>query len=183
VGPPRYRNAVAEHPYGRIRVGTTEREAAIQALGKHLETGHLEVDEYTQRVERASVARTAVELDALFVDLPQPHYRPLPRQPHGVAPPGPPGIPPAGIVPAYPAPYGYDQFGRPLSHKSKVAAGVLQIVLPFGVGRFYMGDVGIGIAQLLLTLLCGVGIIWCVIDGIVILVQGGTDDQGRRLRD
>ena len=40
--------------------------------------------------------------------------------------------------------------GVPLSDKSKVAAGVLQLFLGgFGVGRFYTGHVGIAIAQLL----------------------------------
>jgi TM2 domain-containing membrane protein YozV len=168
---------VAEQPGRQIRVGTAEREAAIKSLGEHLSTGHLELAEYTQRVDRAAAARTVAELDTLFVDLPAPHYRPLP-------PPGmhyPPPVLHSG--PPHPAPYGYDQFGRPLSDKSKLAAGLLQILVPIGVGRFYTGDIGIAVAQLLLALLCGVGIIWCIIDGIVILAQGGTDGEGRQLRD
>ena len=80
------------------------------------------------------------------------------------------------------APYGQDAFGRPLSDKSRVVAGLLQLLLPIGTGRFYMGDTGTGVAQLLLTLLCGVGVIWAFIDGIVILAAGATDPQGRRLR-
>lgn len=69
------------------------------------------------------------------------------------------GIP--GTAGAQYAPYGRDAFGRPLSDKSRVVAGLL---------------------QLLLTLLCGVGVIWAFIDGIVILAAGATDPQGRRLR-
>ncbi len=40
-----------------------------------------------------------------------------------------------------------------VSDKSKVVAGVLQIVLGgFGVGRFYMGDTKTGVIQLIVTL-------------------------------
>lgn len=170
---------MAEQPDRQIRIGTSEREAAIKALGGHLSSGHLEMDEYTERVDRAVAARTSGDLDALFVDLPAPHYRPPP--PLATHHPPPFSLPVPGVG-HYPAPHGYDQFGRPLSDKSKVAAGLLQIVLPFGIGRFYMGDVGIGLAQLFLALLFGVGVIWCIIDGIVILARGGTDRHGRPLR-
>ena len=50
-------------------MGTAEREAAMKALGKHMEAGHLEIDEYTERIDRAATARTVAELDELFVDL------------------------------------------------------------------------------------------------------------------
>jgi len=56
-----------------IRIGTAERDAAMKALGEHLEAGRLEVDEYGERSARASVATTAPELAALFDDLPAPH--------------------------------------------------------------------------------------------------------------
>ena len=52
--------------------------------------------------------------------------------------------------------------------KSRLAAGLLNIFLP-GVGRLYLGYVGIGVAQLLLAFI-GVGVIWSFIDGIIILV-------------
>ncbi|MFF3564082.1 NINE protein [Streptomyces sp. NPDC002574] len=79
------------------------------------------------------------------------------------------------------APYGYDPYGRPLSDKSKVVAGVLQLLLGgLGIGRFYVGDVGIGIAQLLT---CGGFGIWSLIDGILFLTSNDrTDSQGRLLR-
>jgi hypothetical protein len=58
---------------------------------------------------------------------------------------------------------------------------VLQLFVGyFGVGRFYMGDTTIGIIQLLTCGGCG---IWSIVDGIILLVNGGTDAQGRRLRD
>ncbi|MGH3835222.1 MAG: DUF1707 SHOCT-like domain-containing protein, partial [Pseudonocardiaceae bacterium] len=65
-------------------MGTAEREAAMEALGKHMGTGHLEVDEYTQRMDRAATARTVAELDELFVDLPAPHYRPTLPPPNAI---------------------------------------------------------------------------------------------------
>ncbi len=52
--------------------------------------------------------------------------------------------------------------------KSRLAGGLLNIFLP-GVGRIYLGYVGIGVAQLLLAFI-GVGWIWSFIDGIIILV-------------
>jgi hypothetical protein len=89
------------------------------------------------------------------------------------------GYPPPGFNPH--APYGVDPLtGQPLSDKSRIAAGVLQLALPFGIGRFYIGDTAIGIAQLLTCGGCG---IWSLIDGIILLVNGGTDSQGRKLRD
>ncbi|NYT94329.1 MULTISPECIES: TM2 domain-containing protein [Salinispora] len=71
------------------------------------------------------------------------------------------------------------------SDKSKIVAGVLQILLGgFGVGRFYMGDTKTGVFQLIVTLVtCGVGSLWGLVDGILILVRGGVDGQGRPLRD
>ena len=78
-----------------------------------------------------------------------------------------------------------DQYGRPLSDKSKVVAGVLGIALGgFGAGRFYTGHTGMAIAQLVVTLVtCGLGHFWGLIDGIMVLANGGTDAQGRVLRD
>jgi TM2 domain-containing membrane protein YozV len=84
------------------------------------------------------------------------------------------------------APYGYDPTtGLPYSHKSKLVAGLLQILLGgFGVGRFYTGHIGIAIAQIAVTIVtCGVGSLWGLIDGILILVNGGTDSEGRRLKE
>ncbi|GGQ81218.1 TM2 domain-containing protein [Kitasatospora griseola] len=68
-----------------------------------------------------------------------------------------------------------------LSDKSKVVAGILQILLGgFGVGRFYTGHIGMGIAQLLT---CGGLGFWALIDGIIFLVSDTrTDAQGRLLR-
>jgi TM2 domain-containing membrane protein YozV len=81
------------------------------------------------------------------------------------------------------APYGRDPVsGFPYSDRSKVVAGLLQLFLPIGIGRLYAGHTGIGIAQLLLTLFFGIGMIWAFIDGIVILAGRPTDAKGRPLR-
>ncbi len=79
------------------------------------------------------------------------------------------------------SPYGYDPYGRPYSDKSKIVAGVLQLFLgSLGIGRFYVGSVGVGIAQLFT---CGGLGIWALIDGIMYLVSNDrTDAQGRILR-
>jgi TM2 domain-containing membrane protein YozV len=83
------------------------------------------------------------------------------------------------------APYGYDPMGRPYSDKQKLLAGLLGILLGWlGAGRFYTGHTGLGVAQLAVSLVtCGAGGIWGLIDGILILVNGGTDAEGRPLRD
>src|SRR4051794_36200920 len=82
------------------------------------------------------------------------------------------------------APYGiHPPTGLPYSDKSKIVAGLLQVLLPFGIGRMYMGFTGIGVAQLLVTVLtCGLGALWPFIDGIMILVSDSKDAQGRILK-
>jgi TM2 domain-containing membrane protein YozV len=82
--------------------------------------------------------------------------------------------------------YGVDPVtGEPLSDKTKMVAGLLQILLGgFGAGRFYTGHTGLAVGQIAATwLTCGIGGIWPLVDGIMILVNGGTDAQGRKLRD
>jgi TM2 domain-containing membrane protein YozV len=80
--------------------------------------------------------------------------------------------------PPYADPSGY-------SDKSKLVAGLLGIFLGgFGAGRFYTGHTGLAVGQLLVSIFtCFIGSIWGFIDGIMILVNGGTDAQGRPLRD
>jgi TM2 domain-containing membrane protein YozV len=88
--------------------------------------------------------------------------------------------------------------GLPLSDKSKLTAGLLQIFLGWlGIGRFYLGSNNIAIAQvcigavgLVLTALCGIGFllltgvgIWGLVDGIQILNGSVPDQYGRKLRD
>ena len=79
--------------------------------------------------------------------------------------------PGAPLVPGQVAqtPYGSFMVGQ----KSKLAAGLLGIFLGgFGVGRFYRGNTGLGVAQLVVTLVtAGAGWIWGFVEGIVVLVS------------
>jgi len=111
----------------------------------------------------------------------------------------PPGYP-QGYPPPYPqypspgpyfdpaAPFGrHPVTGQPLSDKSKIVAGLLQLISLVGVGgigRLYMGDIGIGVAQLLVGwLTCGIGLIWSIVDAVLILTGKVPDPQGRPMRD
>ncbi|MGK3208396.1 DUF1707 domain-containing protein [Amycolatopsis sp. MEPSY49] len=159
----------------QLRVGTAEREEAARLLADHFGMGRITPDEYETRVTDAYAATTLGDLRPLFRDLPPPHpgfFGPPPayaqatvQMPMPYAPPPP--------VPYAPVPYSY---------RSKTVAGVLQIVLPFGVGRFYTGQIGLGLLQLFVVLVTGVGILWPIIDGILLLRDGGLDAQGRPLR-
>ncbi|MEZ0051560.1 TM2 domain-containing membrane protein YozV [Mycobacterium sp. MAA66] len=140
-------------------------------------------------------------------NMPPPNVPPAPGSPPPMYPPaGQPGYPPPypyGGLPQYSAdpsaPYGRDPMtGLPLSDKSKLTAGLLQIFLGWlGIGRFYLGSNNIAIAQvcigaagLVLTALCGIGFllltgvgIWGLVDGIQILNGSVPDQYGRKLRD
>ena len=113
----------------------------------------------------------------------QPQYPP-PRGEYG-PPPG--SYPPAYADPM--APYGrHPLTGEPYSDKSKVIAGLLQLLGIFGlvgIGRIYLGYTGLGVAQLVVGLItCGVGaIIWGIIDAILLLTDKVRDPMGRPLRD
>jgi len=123
---------------------------------------------------------------------PPPGYQPSGYQPSGYQPSGyqpqyPPPLGPAYTDPS--APYGrHPQTGEPYSDKSKVVAGLLQLIGLFGIvgiGRLYLGETGLGIAQLLVGLVtCGIGaVVWGIIDAILILTDRVRDPQGRPLRD
>jgi TM2 domain-containing membrane protein YozV len=135
-------------------------------------------------------------------ELPQAYPAGAPTQGAGAAQQGPvswySAPPAAGHYP--PTPLGYPQpgyqtaaYGYPyppmvavpaqLSPKSRVAAGLLQVFFGWiGVGRFYTGHHGIAVAQILVTLFTfGLGGLWGVIDGIILLAAGGQDAQGRWL--
>ncbi|NLF40813.1 TM2 domain-containing protein [bacterium] len=69
--------------------------------------------------------------------------------------------------------------------KSRIAAGLLGIFLGgLGIHRFYLGYVGIGILQILASCACGIGAIWGLIEGILILVgKMDKDAKGVPLKD
>ena len=115
-------------------------------------------------------------------------------QPAGFPPPA--GYPPPPVYPPYPSPYGdpsapygrHPITGEPFSDKSKVIAGLLQLLGLFGlvgIGRIYIGDTKLGVIQLIVGLAtCTVGaIIWGIIDAVQILTDKVRDPYGRPLRD
>ena len=126
-------------------------------------------------------------------------YPPVSAQP---APPYPPAAPTSGYGFAVPIPAPLPV--RPLSDKSKVVAGLLQLLPGValglnGLGRLYAGQVGLGVVQLAATAVgwisfwCGFLLVfpfavffavwlWAVIDGIVLLAGRPVDGQGRLLR-
>jgi TM2 domain-containing membrane protein YozV len=123
---------------------------------------------------------------------------------YGAQPPGYPANPPYPSYPANPgyadpeAPFGRDPVtGEPLSDKSAVTAGVLQLFLgTFGVGRFYIESTQIAVIQLclgvfgmLFTIFCLIGLpvligvgIWALVDAIMIFSGNVRDNYGRKLR-
>ena len=165
-----YRELVSD-PAGsdELRVGTREREDAVKVLGDHFAEGRLQVDEYEDRVSQAVEARTRGDLRPLFRDLPAPYPAFMVPSVRPVQP---------VAVPVYPQ---HTALQLDESDRSRVVAGVLQIVFPFGIGRFYTGHTGIALAQLF-TMFIGIGVIWSFIDGIVLLTNGGNDADGRPLR-
>jgi hypothetical protein len=58
-----------------IRIGDTEREEALKALGEHMSAGRLELDEYGDRTALVTTSKTRRDLLTLFADLPEPHPR------------------------------------------------------------------------------------------------------------
>lgn len=131
-------------------------------------------------------------------------------QPNPYTPPPVPGYPPPQAYPGnagypgYPgyvdphAPYGRDPVtGLPLSDKSATTAGLLQLFLGlFGIGRFYIDSTQIAVAQLclglfgvLFSLFCFLGfpvllggIVWAIVDAILIFTGSVKDKDGRKLR-
>ncbi|MFL1594287.1 DUF1707 domain-containing protein [Rhodococcus ruber] len=53
-----------------VRIGTVEREQALNLLGEHFGAGRLTLAEFDERSAKAAAATTRAELDTLFTDLP-----------------------------------------------------------------------------------------------------------------
>jgi len=150
-----------------------------------------------------SAAEPTVQLPA--GDAPRPAWAPL--EPRPASYPTPYGLepqvwdrpPPNPYETSAPVVWAYQPDARQLAYqqglyaaqKSRVGAGVLGILLgAFGVHNFYLGRTGVGVLQLLLTVL-SLGVlspvtwVWSVIEGILILVGSpsfATDRRGIPLR-
>lgn len=69
------------------------------------------------------------------------------------------------------------------SERSRLAAGILGILLgSLGVHRFYLGNIGIGIIQIVVSVITlGIGGLWGMIEGIIIIAGGRWRDADGRL--
>lgn len=54
----------------QLRIGDSERDAAVAALGEHYAAGRLTKQEFDERADRAAAARFNADLAPLFADLP-----------------------------------------------------------------------------------------------------------------
>lgn len=123
------------------------------------------------------------------VSSPPPPPTPLPMPP-SPRPPTPPMMAPMSMAGAglasdtYPQTFGshHPTYLTATSDRSRLVAGLLQFIP--GIGRIYLGYAAHGVLQLVLTPCLGLGWIWSVIDGVLILAGGvKLDGYGRRLPD
>ena len=131
---------------------------------------------------------------------PPPGGTPPPPPPPGGQPPPPPGgfgtPPPPTAAPGYaPPPSGFGAPGGPpvaqpgvppgYAQKDKMTAGLLGILIgSLGIHNFYLGNTTKGIIQIVVTFVtCGIGGIWGLIEGIMILTGSiNTDANGVPLK-
>lgn len=67
-----------------------------------------------------------------------------------------------------------------ISPQSKLGVLFCHLIFPFGGARFYAGHYTLGIVQTLVSLLtCGIGGLWPIIDGFVMLGTTPRDAHGR----
>jgi len=129
-----------------IRVSSAERDDAVAALAVHRSSDRLTPEEFEQRCRQAAEARTRIEIETLFDDLPAPH----PNLSDAVSP-----RPPAAVNPEWPG-------GRTGTRASRVmdAVGVLSllaglpvaIVLTAAAGLWWTFLVVIGVAAVAMVL-------------------------------
>lgn len=88
-------------------------------------------------------------------------------------------------MPQYNQGYNQQQYNGQAS-KSKVTAGILGLLLgAWGIHNFYLGKTSRGVIQIFVTIFtCGIGSLWGVIEGIMILCGSiNTDGNGNPLSD
>lgn len=75
-------------------------------------------------------------------------------------------------------------FNENVSPKSRTVAALLAFFLGgLGIHRFYVGKIGTGILQILVTCCFGLGCVWALIDFIIILCGNFRDSQGLVISD
>lgn len=66
----------------QLRIGDSERDAAVAALGEHYAAGRLTREEFDERAGRATAARFDADLAPLFADLPTGRRTAVPQRSH-----------------------------------------------------------------------------------------------------
>lgn len=141
-----------------IRTSNAERDEAVSALGVHLSTGRLELDEYEERCTRATAARTRGDLEALFTDLPAPHPDLSSATPVQL-------VQRTGQLVGPPRRSGKDLVETPASKALEVVAGM----------AFLLGIP----AAILLTIFLGQWWVFIPV-GVVLMVAGGASEAAKK---
>lgn len=141
-----------------IRTSNAERDEAVSALGVHLSTGRLELDEYEERCTRATVARTRGDLEELFTDLPAPHPDLSSATPVQL-------VQRTGQLVGPPRRTGKDLVETPASKAFEVVAGMAFLV-------------GIP-AAILLTIFLGQWWVFIPV-GVVLMIAGGASEAAKK---
>ena len=68
-------------PAAGIRASDAERDATLERLSAATGDGRLTLEEFSQRMDRATAAKTRAELDRLVADLPTTPARPAAQSP------------------------------------------------------------------------------------------------------
>jgi hypothetical protein len=73
----RQRDVTPATPPTPIRIGDTERDEAVSALGDHFAAGRLSREELDERIDQAVQAKFSTDLEPLFADLPKAAAEPI----------------------------------------------------------------------------------------------------------
>lgn len=167
--------------YGQIGPLTRETMTDLIETGVIMRETHVWKSGMADWVLAGSVVELSNEFATAPAAMPPPPPGAQVSDPRAAVPPRPANAygAPQRFDPVYPSNYGHIR-----SDKSRIVAGLLQLIPGVGgIGRIYLGCTATGVMQLLLSF-CGIGYIWSIIDGILILAGNEKfDGYGRQLPD